>query len=173
MAACGATFALESAASGTVERGVLPVYERKALSSLASLPPERGVEGGLGRGGAGEERMPTPTSSSGGARSMATAARETIESTPSMALTIEKSIETLKNKTEDGVIIDPKCDEWTEKLEELLSAPKKSGTVYPPPYTCSNEHKQPCLQDSVFFPARAGRVLHHAKIFGLARAVHL
>ena len=151
LAACGATFALESAASGTVERGVLPVYERKALSSLASLPPERGVEGGLGRGGAGEERTPTPTSSSGGARLMATAARETIESTSSMALTIEKSIETLKNKTEDGVIIDPKCDEWTEKLEELLSAPKKSGTVYPPPYTCSNEHKQPCLQDSVFF----------------------
>jgi len=152
LAACGATFALESAASRTVESGVLPVYERKALSSMASLPPERRAEGGLGRGAnAGEERTPTPTSSSVVARSMATAEKKTIESTLSIPSTIEKSIGTLKNKTEDGVIIDPKCDEWTEKLEELLSAPKKSGTVYPPPYTCSNEHKQPCLQDTVFF----------------------
>ena len=150
LAACGATFALESAASRTVERGVLPVYERKALSSLASLPPER-EEGGLGRGATPSRERPTTTGSSGAGRSMAT-------TTPTMT-TVEKieptprtpPIGKPKNATNEGVIIDPKCDEWTEKLEALLSAPKKSGTVYPPPYTCSNEHKQPCLQDSVFF----------------------
>jgi hypothetical protein len=49
-------------------------------------------------------------------------------------------------------IEDPKCDEWTTKINSLMLQKEEAHQSLPlPPYTCSNEHGQPCIQDESFF----------------------